>query len=79
MMKDPGSQIYTHAMSSDGSRVYFQSGGNLYVRLQPGTSLRAPSVKAGCAANRRRLARSRLTARRVVGNAGGGEFKWATP
>ncbi len=74
----PGSQIYTHAMSSDGSRVYFQSGGNLYVRLNPEEPQSALGEGGVC--NEPAAACTlEVDSAQEGRESGGGRFMWAIP
>jgi hypothetical protein len=72
-----GAETFTHAVSADGSRVFFQAGGDLYLRLnaeQP----QSPIHEETCT-----VASDACTLQVDAGQggpeAGGGSFAWATP
>ncbi len=74
----PGAQLYTHAMSGDGSRVFFQWGGNLYVRLHPEQS-QSVLGEGGVCSEPAAACTLEVDSAQGGGQSGGGQFKWATP
>ncbi len=72
-----GAETFTHAVSADGSRVFFQAGGDLYLRVnaeQPQSPLEGGvCVDAGDACT------VQVDADAGGGESGSGRFMWATP
>jgi hypothetical protein len=78
-----GAEVYTHAVSADGSRVFFVANGNLYVRenaeqeqsaLTPGSML----VNGEQCIEREKACTIEIDASQAGGSGGGGTFQWAS-
>jgi hypothetical protein len=70
----PGSEDFTHAVSADGSRVFFVAGGSLYVRENPE---QPPHEECASAAKACTIQLDAAEAG-ASGPSGGGVFKWAS-
>jgi hypothetical protein len=73
-----GPAPFTHSVSADGSRVVFQAGERLYVRIHP-EQPQSPVNGAEECTDTADACTEELDSRQGGSEAGGGEFKWATP
>ncbi|HSS04262.1 MAG TPA: hypothetical protein VLK89_03610 [Solirubrobacterales bacterium] len=73
----PAGGMYEHFMSSDGSRIFFRHGGDLYVRLNPD---QPPSATSGGACTEPAKACTlQVDESQGPGASGGGNFEFASP
>lgn len=73
----PGAEVFTHAMSTDGSRIFFVVGGNLYVR-EHATLQQSPLDGEGHCTDQALACTIQVDASQAGGSGGGGSFKWAS-
>jgi hypothetical protein len=73
----PGAEQFTHAVSADGSRVFFTSGGNLYVRERADRE-QSPIDGLGRCLDQTMACTVQLDASQTGGASGGGAFMWAS-
>lgn len=70
-----GSELFTHPVSADGSRVFFVANGNLYLRENPDQPQSALSGEE--CSEPSNACTVQLDASQAGGSGGGGTFKWA--
>ena len=68
---------YTGALSEDGSRLFFQAGGNLYLRENPARE-QSPLDGGGACADPALACTVQVDASQASGSGGGGDFYWAS-
>ncbi len=73
-----GAETYTHAVSADGSRVFFQATGNLYLRVNAEQSQSAIDGGGNCS-EPAAACTVQVDAGQGGTESGGGKFMWATP
>lgn len=71
-----GPEIYTHAMSTDGSRVFFYANGGLYMRENAYREQSA--LQSGKCAEPEKACTLQIDASQVGVGGGGGKFRWAS-
>ncbi len=72
-----GSAVFTHAVSDDGSRVFFKAGGDLYVREHADRE-QSPLNGEGRCADPADACTVQVDASQAGGAGGGGRFMWAS-
>jgi hypothetical protein len=70
-------QTFTHAVSSDGGRVFFYANGNLYVRVHADREQSSLDGTGQCA-EPERACTYQVDASKHGGSGGGGRFMWAS-
>jgi hypothetical protein len=73
----PGAEVFTHAVSADGSRVAFLAGGALYLRLNADKN-QSPIDSEGHCTDPSAGCTIQLDASEAAGEGGGGVFGWAS-
>jgi hypothetical protein len=73
-LKGPGGEVYTHAVSSDGSRVFFEAEEALYVREHP----QLPPHESECTTPARACTIELDATQGGSDPSGGGVFEWAS-
>jgi hypothetical protein len=71
-----GSATFTHAVSADGSRVFFLAGGDLYVR-EHADQEQSPLDGEGRCADPAKACTVQVDGSQAGGSGGGGQFMWA--
>jgi hypothetical protein len=72
----PGAEQFTHAVSADGSRIFFTSGGNLYVRER--ADRQQSALESGHCIDQAAACTLQIDASQTGGPGGGGTFSWAS-